>query len=289
MKRTYKAPTSRRLDFLGLSLLFLALLVLTIISRRTPDAPVGLLMALPLWLFMFGGSLGYLVLTLNSIEIGEDAVTVRATAFSTRIVDSEVQMFLVGAGRTSGFAEIRLKSGRRIWFRPWSFQEMDELVAALEARYADAREKAVINAIQSRRAFRQTGAFWAAAVFGLFLLAGGYLAYSKTLPAAALILSLVGFLMEVLAWLSTKRFVRLEPEGVLVNRYGAESRFPWQDITSVRLILRSQRNGTTTEYLALASSESKAMIQVDELPLLRDAVLSKVSEWIVQDERSTIG
>lgn len=285
----FRATWWRRYDELGLVCLFLGLLGATVYAAITTPMPKAFPMWMfsILWLFMSAGAVSIFLVAVKEIQVDEDKITLKAFIRSvsvTRDELSEVQVTV--AGRASSAIEFKNLKGNTYPVFLKSFDNPQDVIDAVQAWWHDHPATHDGKRIQEFRARSLGGLMIGLSIFLAIFFIGGTIFRPEALPMMAIAGPLVIFLMA-LGIGSLFSYVRVSPEGIIVKRFGTPKRAAWDEIDSVRLACMSTQHSSSQRETITVKSRGQALVLggFDNLPTLRDLVLSHVPASKVTDDR----
>ena len=280
----YKAVWWRRLDELGLVVLFAGLLAATISTATSGNTNIYWLT--PLWLVMLSISLYLFFFAIFEIRIDQDSLGLRSLIYRKTLNSSEINSIDIIVAAKSSQISIFDQAGKERVIALRSFD--DPTALANEVKQWWDSHRVPTSDLDLIATFRARGFAWMATTVGAFL----------TIPFIGLPLldernrPMLGFsapfsILLLVFFASTFRFsLTISPEGMLVRQLRGLKRVPWDSITKVRLSNRSSK-GSTNEIIAIEWGEKTLYLnQVwDHFPRIRDLILTHVSPNLVADER----
>lgn len=288
--KVFLASPWRRLDEFLLIAVFSAVFGLTLYLWITQGFNWSLVMLLPLWTFMFVGSIGYSIMEITRVAVGDDHVEFRSVVRKILVKDSEVADIQIDRSGSSSMLKVSLLSGKDVSIRLSVFPGHAELADVLQRRYRDQEANAIQSALASNKRFYKTQvAAWGSWICGFVLIVA--LAWLLTVPSpsdrwAAWTMMTLGSLLIGLFFAARKSYAQVSSEGILSHIFWIDKRVWWHEITEIELT-NFRTKSSVHEMMRIGSP--KAMLWLgdgfDNYPFLRDIILSKVPQERVTDRR----
>ena len=286
----FRAKWWKRLDTVGLTILFSSLLVANTWLIVSVGATAASLFLMPWWIALVSGVVFSLLAETIEVEFLQGSVVFRSLLRKRALKDIEIQMVEDKVAGEDSYLEVYAASGESFGLPVKEFDHSEQLARLLKSRCSEAHSDLINSALDDERVFG-AGRLAGCTFFVAFLVAisGGIVFVvdsSDPVRYVGIAFAVFGAAISLLALAMRKVGVTVNHEGIRFKQLVGARSIRWSDLTCV--MLSSPRiQGARHEWIELRSEQTtiNLMDMRDDFALLREVVLTKAPPGVVLDER----
>jgi hypothetical protein len=286
----FRAVWWRRLDVIGLILLFSSLLIANLWFVSREGASAASLFMMPLWIVLVAGIVYILLVETIEVEFLDGSVVFKSLVRERTLQDDEIQLVEDKVAGEDSYLEVYAVSGESFGMSIRAFDRSVQLTRLLKARCSGTLAAMVESALQNGRTFGSNKLIWL--VHGVALLIsvmGGLLVVvdgDRVVRFIGAGVVVFGAMIWLLASLARKTGVRVDHAGITFKQFVGTREIRWNELTRVKLSSPRVEH-TRREWIELRSIDTtiNLMDMRDDFALLREVILTSAPAHVVVDER----